>query len=204
MKGILLRGLLLLCLAGLLAGCSTSSGKSNSTGNSNTIIMPPAAGVTMTLDGQGQYTGFDGMAEKETIEEAAAAGNVVIRDLEVVAGQEAWDQFIEAADSGINAGLRIAQFFSDEPGSPYYNDLFYQDGKYYLFDNTAKTLVPEPFSYLLTLRGKTGRPLKDSGMIILTDDNRLTFDRVIAAQYSSSTEVINSLPPYTLIRYLVN
>ncbi|ASA23047.1 hypothetical protein B9T62_20890 [Paenibacillus donghaensis] len=80
-----------------------------------------------------------------------------MRDIEVIANQPLWDHFIETAAQGNNAGVRIARFDTDEAKSPFFSDLFFNDGHYYLFDNSADNQREEAFSYLLTLKGKSNK-----------------------------------------------
>lgn len=191
MNRIIAWGLALVCLAGILTGCSADD-----------EAQPKA--LSMSLNQQGEYTGFDRLPEGLTMEKAGMDGYVVLHNAKVAAGQEVWDQFAESAASGRNAGIRMAHYYDDEAQSPFYSDLLYQEGQYYLFDNTAETQEPEPFSYLLTLAGKTGIPLRDSGVVVLTNDSTLSFDKITAALLSSSTEVINSVSEYKLVRFIAD
>lgn len=155
------------------------------------------------LDASGNYTGFSNLPELKdyTAQDAEEDGYFVMQDIKVIANQPLWDSFIETAAEGNNAGIRIASFYTNEAKSPFFSDLFFNDGHYYLFDNSDDNQKEEPFSYLLTLEGEWGNPLKDSRYVVLTNDNKLTFQKYTKALYSSNLEVIKSIEPYRLIMF---
>ncbi|WP_156118664.1 hypothetical protein [Paenibacillus sp. FSL P4-0081] len=217
--------LAVICTAGLLAGCKNEGNTvNNAAGVTADITAVTAAGnttgkaiddftnntageaaghtVALTLDMRGFYTGFTGLPGDYTMEEAAAAGYVVLHNSELAEGQEVWDKFMNSAVQGSNNGIRIANFFDDETESPFYCDLFVQDKKYYLFDNTAESQKQEPFAHLLSLTGQVGNPLKDSRFIVLTDDSNLTFEDIWKSMISSDTAVINSIAPHRVVRMI--
>ncbi|NOU78101.1 hypothetical protein GC101_04325 [Paenibacillus sp. LMG 31459] len=217
--------LVVICAAGVLAGCKNEgSTVNNAAGVTADITAITAAGdttgkatddftnntageadghtVALTLDMRGFYTGFTGLPGDYTMMDAAAHGYVVKHNLEVVAGRAVWDQFVAASAQGLNTGVRLATFHDNEEGiSSSYSDLFFQDGKYYIFESADETGEPTPFSYLLTLRGKSGNPSRDTTVTLLTNDNKLTFDKYMTALYSSNTEVIKSVLPNQLISF---
>lgn len=219
-------GLAVMCAAVLLAGCKNEGNTdNNAAGVTAGITAVNAAGnatvketddttnntagetagnaVALTLDMRGNYTGFAGLPGDYTIEEAAAAGYVVLHNSELAEGQEVWDQFMDSVVQGGDNGIRMANFFDDETGSPFYCDLFVQDKKYYLFDNTAESQKQEPFAHLLNLTGQVGNPLKDSRFIVLTNDSNLTFEDIWKSMISSDTAVINSIAPYRVVRMII-
>lgn len=209
MKRRMPRLLAILWIAVLLTGCSAAG---NITDNTAGIIPGHRAGniagnrtsnrVALTLDMRGNYTAFTGLPKDCTMKEAEAAGDLVLHNNEVAAGQKVWDQFMDTAAQGGDAGIRMAHFFDDEADSPFYYDLFYQSGTYYLFDNTAEIQKPQPFAYLLNLTGQTGNPLKDATFIVLTNDNNLMFADVWRSMISSDTAVINSIAPHRIVRMI--
>lgn len=217
-------GLAVMCAAVLLAGCKNEGNTVNNaagvtagitagnatvkeTDDTTNITAGETAGnaVALTLDMRGFYTGFTGLPKDYTMMDAAARGYVVKHNLEVVAGGAVWDQFVAASAQGLNTGVRLASFYDNEGGSSSsYSDLFFQSGKYYLFEDAAGSRKQEPFSYLLTLKGKFGGPSRDTTVILLTNDNTLTFDKYMTALYSSNSEVIKSILPYQFVSYQVD
>lgn len=92
-------------------------------------------------------------------------------------------------------------FFKESTDNPYYLDLFYIDGYYYAFDSSAENHEKNPYKYLLKLEGQFGNPIRDTGIILLTDDPTMTFDMVIRSALSSDINYIKSIPPYKLIMF---
>lgn len=125
--------LVVICAAGVLAGCKNEgntvnnaagvtaditavTAAGNTTGKATDDITNNTAGeaaghtVALTLDMRGFYTGFTGLPGDYTMEEAAAAGYVVLHNSELAEGQEVWDKFMNSAVQGSNNGIRIANF----------------------------------------------------------------------------------------------
>lgn len=155
--------------------------------------------LEFAFDADGRYTGFDSISPDMSAEEMGEAGYVVRSGLDFVSNEDVWTRFVEASGKGEDASVRIATLADD---GPYYTDLFYQDGWYYLFDSTAETNAKEPLRYLLTLRGKFGNPERDTAAVVLTDDEELTLDGVLGAMLSSSMDYIRSISPYRLVMFL--
>lgn len=176
--------LLLLCVI-LIFGC-------NKEVNSNSLL-------SFSFDDSGNYTGFSNLPSNYTIEDAKVDGYYAKVDLKVVANENVWDSFVETSLSKKNTSIRIVSFHTKNTNSPFYKDLFYRDGYYYCFDSSAEDQEKHPYQYLLTLEGQFGNPLKDSIIIILTDDNTLTFDSVIKSALSSDINYWKSISPYKLI-----
>lgn len=189
MKRIMAWGLLIICLTGLVAGCSSEN-------------TDQAQAAAMKLDASGYYTGFSGLPVHYTVEQAETDRVMVMQNSEVIAGQELWDQFEETAAQGGDAGIRLVSFFDNEADSPFFADLYYNDGAYYLFDSTAETQEKHPFSYMLSLRGQIGSSQKESGMVVLTNDSSLTLKQVWQSMISSDTAVRSLVAPYRMVRIL--
>jgi hypothetical protein len=68
-----------------------------------------------------------------------------------------------------------------------------------LFDSSAVNQKKQRYSYMLELEGQFGMPIKDSGVVVLTDDNALTFDKVMKAMFSSDLNYINSISQYKIV-----
>lgn len=194
MKKIIIGLLTIAGLVGLQTGCS----------NNNSNMDSSHVAMAFSVDSDGHYTGFTNLPDTEdyTVQDAGEDGFLVMKDLTVAANQDRWDEFVEAAAEGKEADLRIANFFTDEPESPFFSDLYYHGGSYYLFDSSSGQQAAEPFKYLLSLRGQDGNPLRDSGAVVLTNDSALTYQQFRTAIYSSDTKVIQSIFPYELVMFL--
>lgn len=204
MKKIIAALLTLSCMIGLQTACSEQdlNAKAQTNAEINRVGSHHAA-PSFSLNASGQYTGFSSLPELKnyTAQAAGEDGYFVTENLKSIANQQLWDDFVEAAGQGNNAGIRIASFFPESPERPYFNDLFFHDGSYYLFDSSSDNRRAEPFSYLLTLRGENGIPLKESGVIVLTNDNTLTFQKYMTAMYSSNYEISKSFSANQLVMF---
>ena len=179
--------LILTCIVVVIIGCSKEKSSDNL--------------LNFSFDKSGNYTGFSNLPSNYTIEDAKTDGYFVTQNSEVIANKNVWDNFVETSLRKENAGIRIVKFYTESTGSPYFLDLFYQDGHYYLFDSSAENQEENPYLYLLTLEGQFGNPLKNSGVILLTDDNTLTFDKFMRSMLSSNMDYIKSVAPYKLIMF---
>ena len=187
MKKVIRIILILAFMTVLISGCNKSDNKDYT--------------LKFSFDQNGNYTGFSNLPDKYTTQAAKNDGYYVTQDSKVIANDNVWDDFVNASLSKKNTGIRIVQFNKESANSPYFLDLFYNDGYYYLFDSSSKSQVKQPYLYLMTLEGKFGNPLKNSGAIVLTNDNALTFDMVMKSTLSSSTEDIKSIPAHKIVMF---
>lgn len=178
----------------LLTGCGTSVGSNSAPAFS---FYAPA----FSFDSGGNYTGFGGLPASCAQESAKKDGCAVRLDSKFAANERAWMDFVKASSSGKNAAVRIAEFYTEEEKGPFFLDVFYRDGSYYLFDSSAKTFEKHPFKHLLTLTGKNGIPKRDSKAVVLTDDEKLTFDEVWKYFISSDTRVTDQISPFKVIMF---
>ncbi|WP_150275680.1 hypothetical protein [Paenibacillus tepidiphilus] len=170
MKKIAAILLAMACYAGGLTGCATNE--------------EPAA-QPLALDDVGDYTGFADMPDY-TREEAEAAGYIVAEEGDIIANGEAWDAFAVKAAEGSDAAVRLANFQESVLEGPYFQDVFFQDEQYYLFDSSTEPQTKEPFPYLLSLEGQFGNPSRLNGVIVLARDSQLTFEDVMHTLLSST------------------
>jgi hypothetical protein len=155
--------------------------------------------LKFSFDKSGNYIGFSDLPLNYTIEKAKGDGYFVMQNSEIIANKNEWDNFLKVSSRKENTSIRIVKFYSKNSGSPYFSDLFYNDGYYYLFDSSAESQKEQPYSYLLTLKGRFGNPAKESSAIVLTNDSTLTFDEVMKAMLSSNTDYVKSISPFKLI-----
>ncbi len=174
----------------LTAGLMSCSEKSNSQ-------------LEFIFDDSGSYLGFESLPSEYTMESAEKDGLIIFSVFGVIENERIWDKFVKNAGLGKDSDVRMA-YFSDESDYPYIIDLFYREGAYYLFDSSADSLQKQPYKFLLTLEGQFGIPLRDSGVVILSDDNSLTFDVVMKSMLSSDMNFIESISNYRFIMYLLD
>ena len=180
--------LLLVVSLVLLAGCNESKTEETA--------------PKFTFDQNIQYTGFQTLPSIYTIEEATKDGYLVTKDLKIIANEDLYSNFIETSSRGKNTSIRLVKFFTNESSKhPFYTDIFYEEGFYYSFDSSAPTQEKEPYKYLLTLEGETGNPLRNSGLIVLSSDENLTFGQIIGAMISSNMSVIESTPKHQILMF---
>lgn len=157
--------------------------------------------LSFSFDTNGNYAGFSDLPSNYTIKNAEDDGCYVKKDLEVISNDDLWNKFYEASLRNENASIRVAMFYTEDNDGPYFNELYYKDGYYYLFDSRGEDQNKNPFSYLLTLEGQIGNPLKDSGVIVLTNDDSLTFNMVWRVMISSSSTYIQSVSPFKIVMF---
>jgi len=155
--------------------------------------------LEFTFDASGSYIGFESLPSEYTMESAKKDGLIIFSVFGVIENERIWEKFIKNAGLGKDSSIRMA-YFTDESDYPYILDLFYREGAYYLFDSGADSLEKQPYKYLLTLRGQFGMPLRESGVVILSDDNSFTFDIVMKTMHSSDV----NFSDYRLIMYLLD
>lgn len=185
MRKVIALILVFVCIAVLIFGYGKTKNNDNS--------------LNFSFDRNGNYAGFSDLPLKYTIEDAKDDGYYVTRDLEVIANKNVWDNFVETSLHRENTGIRMVKFYTESTGSPYFLDLFYEDGYYYLFDSSAENQEKQPYLYLLTLEGKFGNPVRDSSVILLTNDDTLTFGTVMKALISSNMDYIKSVSPFRIV-----
>lgn len=164
-------------------------------------ITGSSSSLNFSFDKNGNYTGFSDLPLSYTIENAKNNGYFVTQDLKVIANKSVWDKFVESSLHRENTSIRIAIFYTEMSDRPYFLDLFYQDGYYYLFDSSSEKQEKQPYLCLLTLEGRFGNPLRDSSVIVLTNDDTLTFDKVMRVMASSSMDFIKSVSPFEIVMF---
>jgi len=176
----------IICIIGLLTSCGENYDET----------------IEFTFDDSGNYTGFSNLPMEYTVEDAKEE-YYVKQDSKDIANRKLWDNFINDASDGKNISIRIVNFYTqtEDDVTVYFNDLFFNDNNYYLFDSSSENQEKQPYKYLLILEGKFGNPIRDSGVVVLTNDNTLTFNDVMKSLLSSSMEYIKSVSPYKLVMF---
>ena len=136
--------------------------------------------VSFVLDGDGNYTGFDRVAEGYTRRAARLYGWVVLEDMTITENVKVWQKFLKRAQAGKAAGVRVAEFFGEEM---YLMDVFFRDGQYRAFFSDGFDMRDEPFPYLMTLTGENNG--QTGYAVVLAGDDSLTFDQVMHKFFSS-------------------
>ncbi len=139
--------------------------------------------VSFALDENGAYTGFARLEEGYTRPAARLYGWVIVEDLAVTENADVWRRFLTQAAEGREAAVRIAEFFGEEM---YLMDVFFHEGQYRVFFSDGFDQLDEPFSYLLTLTGKTNS--RNAYAVVLSGDESLTYEQVMHRFYSSQLE----------------
>lgn len=156
----------------------------------------------------GKYSGFSDIPDNYTVDDAIDDGCLVIETLDGdtnaygvqmsktgrTEGYKHWVSFLEKSQNGEDAFLRVAHFIR---GTGYYQDLYYSDGKYTIFDfNEYGISEGESYSLLRRLDGMTG-PVgnqKEAHYYVLTDSTELTYHDVSWSYLSSSISTITDIP----------
>ena len=140
--------------------------------------------VSFALDQDGNYTGFSKVAEGYTRQAAKLYGWVILEDLTVTENVKVWQRFLQRAEDGKKAGVRIAEFFGEEM---YLMDVFFHDGQFRAFFSDGFDMRDEPFPFLLTLTGETNG--QKAYAVVLTGDDSLTYEQVMHKFFSSQYPV---------------
>lgn len=162
----------------LLSGCSNST--------INTLAFE--------FDDAGNYSGFENLPADYN-EEAAKKDGCYVRDMinDKIYGNQLWDDFIKNTKDGKESSIRIVLIFDDITAV---QDLFYVDGYYRIFESSGEDLQDNKFEYLLILEGRLPNAAKGGTAIILTNDNKLTYDDIMW-NFLSST--YNPISPFKLV-----
>lgn len=133
-----------------------------------------------------QYIGFKNISENYTMDDAKQDNCVVLTFNEFIENEKVWESFVKSSSKNINVAVRLAIYYSDDnQQKPYFKDIFYRDGNYYIFTLDDQHLSKVPFKYLLTLTGEDGIPSRESEFTVLTNNNSLTHKELLASFYSS-------------------
>lgn len=153
--------------------------------------------LEFSVDNDGKYTGFETLSENYTPEQAIEDGCYVRNRIsEEFGGVNAWENFIKNSKNGQASSIRIMSIYD---AGVYYQDLFYAEGYYRIFDSSSEDLKDYKYKYILDLNGRMRNAVKDSRFVVLTDDETLTFEDVTLSMISSSTAVIDSISPYKIV-----
>lgn len=175
--------LVIICLVSVIlltSSCSSANSKS----------------LEYSFDANGNYTGFENIPEDYTPEQAEKDGCYISKNLQEIGGEKAWTEFVEASSKGKDSSIRIMSIYDN---ATYYEDLFFVDGSYQIFDSSSEDLKIHKYKYLLDLEGRMPNAVKDSRFVVLTDDETFTFEQVSSSLLSSSMNVISSIPPYKIV-----
>lgn len=171
----------IMIFAGLLTSCRSTEGFS----------------PVFFVDANGIYSGFGNVTESLDIEKAASLGYVAIDGQRIAENSDVWENFVSDSARGDDSSVRLVYFYTNK--SVYIIDIFYNNGQYYLFDSSMEKQNTDGFAHLLRLEGSFGMPARDTIVLLLADDESITFDQYMTAMFSSSTEVIQSVQPSRLI-----
>jgi hypothetical protein len=153
------------------------------------------------VDANGIYSGFSDVTESLDIEKAETLGYVAIDGQLIVKNSGIWENFVSQSARGNNSSVRLVYFYTNK--SVYIIDVFYNNGQYYLFDSSVEVQNTDGFDHLLRLEGSFGMPKRDTVILLLADDESITFDQYMTAMFSSNTEVIQSVQPSRLIMLML-
>lgn len=195
MKKVVVIFFITVCIATIALSCSkiqTNNHTKDKTQINNLTL-------NFSFDKNGNYLGFSDLPSDYTFEKAKKDGFFARENFDIFANENVWNNFVQASLKKENTCIRMVQIYTKDTKAVYFHDIYYIDGYYYIFDSSAESNKKEPFSYLLTLEGKIGDPLRDSSAVILTNNNTLTFEKFMKAMFSSNRVVIKSIGPYEII-----
>ena len=145
-----------------------------------------------------EYIGFQGISSDYTPEEAKSDCYVVQLNGDHYANYDAWELFVDQSTHGEEAFVRVVYFYTDLTDTPYMVDLYYHNHVYSAHDSTDSGQLDNQYAYLLELEGNLDQDIKAT---VLTDDEALTFDKLMEATYSNNLEESLSIQPCKVIMF---
>jgi len=145
------------------------------------------------------YVGFEDADTNLSRQKCIDLDFVVVEGILIQENYDRVQEFIDRSSEGNTNRLRIATFRDDE--GPSYRDLVFDKGLYYFYYMDQENLNAEDFDYLLILEGQWGLPVQDYKMLVVSDDETLTFDEVNKVMVSSSMEYINSVGRHRIVLF---
>lgn len=162
----------------------------------NNYEQTKVSNITYRLDSNDNYTGFKYLPKKYTAEQAKKDGCLVKVNFKTVSGLEVWDAFLQDATQGRNSAIRIVNIWND---TVYYSDLFFKDGYYRVFSSDSSDLKDYKFKHLLQLSGTLPNAAKSGKVVIITDDEKLTYKDVMWVYFSSDSSYSENISPFKLV-----
>ena len=145
------------------------------------------------------YEGFLDADVSLTRKECADLGYLVLEGISIKENYELIEEFINITNEGKSERLRIAHFNNDSNLT--YSDLIYDEGAYYYYYMDQESLLSEAYDNLLVLEGQWGQPVQQYRMLVVSDDESLTFDDVTRVMVSSSMQAINDVGKHRVVLF---
>ncbi len=150
--------------------------------------------ISLNLDSEGNYTGFDKIKNYTSAKEAVADG-CYVKDGDEFKGTKYWKGFLDDASKGKDTQLRMVTLSGDIKNE--YIDLFYQDELYYAIKSETGDLSVKGYKYLLVLENSKTVDNQTAYTVVLSNDDTLTFANVIN-NLTSSKDIITD-EPYKIV-----
>lgn len=155
-------------------------------------------------------------SDPDALQRAKDDGCVVMEDGDVTFGQEIWQDFVNAAEEGKNASVKVAHYYTLNPQSCseqlyeaykedypvlYILNLTYDGSSYTLRWNEGSTEYVRNYKYLMYYTGgaPSSSAIYDSYIrYVLTNDNTVTWEDIFRGMISSQFDAyIDHYPIYT-------
>ena len=183
-----------------------SRGLGNSVVPIRTLNRPEIIVVTLIADVQTQrdYIPYGKIPESYSIEDAMADNCVAFNDLDIIAGQSVWDDFLEKTQEGEVAMVRLAfnytlgdpdryapelfELIKDDYPLLYMQDLSFDGEKYMLFYTENDKVYSHEYEYLQRFEGKpqSGTATYSEYVIYaLVNDNTVSWEEIEKGKVSS-------------------
>lgn len=163
----------------IIVGCDKNNNKSE---------------INLSLDSEGNYTGFDKLKNYTSAKEAVADG-CYVKDGDEFKGTKYWKGFLDEASNGKDTQLRMVILSGDSKNE--YIDLFYQDELYYAIKSGTGDLSVKGYKYLLVLENNKTVDNQTAYAIVLSNDDTLTFTNIIN-NLTSSKDIVTD-EPYKIV-----
>ncbi len=138
--------------------------------------------VTYGREGGVLYSGFDNIAEDYTYEKALADGCIDAYEMKEEEIIELVNRIQEKANSNQTYGVRFIKFMEDHKQDMFFQDLYYYQGKYYLFDSRRTDSEEFGYDYIKITQGEGNSKF---GQLLLTDNMETSSEDVFRMLISS-------------------
>ena len=169
-----------------------------------TLFLILSLALTMSACSTASHRALDKLPADYSYEDAIADGCVLFKNGDVTNGESIWQEFLDTVDSGKNATVRLAYYYTIEDPSRYAPELYEEvkddypmlfikdltfDGSEYVTESYEDgKLITDTYKYLMKYEGA---PRSETALYysylyyVLVNDNTLTWDEIERGMLSS-------------------
>jgi len=153
------------------------------------------------FDESDQYIGFNDADYGLTVKECIKSGFFVRIGLNEIKNRKVLEEFIKDSSKGKDSYIRMAYFDVDNNDKLYYKDLIYTEEGYSIFSDEHKLFNKDPYKHLLVLDYNSGIPSEEKQMVVLADNNTITYKKIMSIMLSSLHDPTNRVNRYDIATF---